>query len=97
MISITNKFLTLCCVVICSSTAYAACSEHEKQKMLDSGISKSRIDNICGNASGTQQSSNICQTKYMRCALNKTGPVGTPCWCVSANGPQPGFLVPKNQ
>ncbi len=37
-----------------------------------------------------QQMSNRCLTPYFWCFLPAYGPVGTPCWCASPNGPIAG-------
>lgn len=91
-----NKLFIVGFLLICSSSLNATCSENEKQRMLDSGFSKARIDSICGSSSRTQKLSNICKTESMWCKLRKSGPIGTPCWCVSSDGPQSGYLIQKN-
>jgi hypothetical protein len=88
------------------------CSVRKVIRLSDDGYDEDEIVTKCsgsndfqfgGNNSGNQnqqtqqqRSSNICQTPFMWCALGQTGPVGTPCWCNTGNGPLHGQVVPSN-
>jgi hypothetical protein len=41
------------------------------------------------------QSSNICQTSFMWCALGQAAPPGTPCYCNTWQGPMQGIITPR--
>lgn len=39
-----------------------------------------------------QAVSNICYTPVVYCNLDRSVPVGTPCWCATPNGPSSGTV-----
>jgi hypothetical protein len=82
--------------------AYGACTPEQLETFLQSGISRSVIDQACGasNSPSSTQSmlpdpqpysmAQICQTSYGSCAMVVRMPTGQECRCTSVWGPIPG-------
>ena len=89
-----HKILIFCCLLISPTAIYATCSTQMTQDMVKIGFTQTLIDEICESSVQTQIS-NMCKTQYTVCVLNETGPVTSPCWCVTSKGPKPGFLIKR--
>jgi hypothetical protein len=90
-------------LAILVSTSGWACSPAEIQHMKRSGMSDTRIRQICLPAlmrsddprqtARVDLSTNLCRTRQQVCMLNQRGRPGQICWCNTAIGPQRGELI----
>jgi len=87
------------------------CSVRKIIRLSDDGYDEDEISTKCSGSKSSQagqgyggsqqqnqprpQTSNICQTSMMWCALGQSGPIGTACWCNTGYGPQNGRIVSR--
>jgi hypothetical protein len=82
------------------------CNIRKIIRLAQQGKSTKKIERSCESVavvmdepqnSSSTLASNICQTRFMWCALPQYGQVGTPCWCNTFVGPSHGRLIPSRQ